>query len=123
MATRQLTSAAGLNGLKSCIADCLSCEAICLQTVTRCLELGGTYASAQQVGVLLDCARAASAAADFMLRQSSLHPRTCGVCADACERCADACERFDDPFMRRCAEICRRCADSCYDLSQMSAAA
>jgi hypothetical protein len=86
--------------------------------------LGGAHAAARHLELLLDCAVISRSAADFMLRESPLHARVCGVCAEACERCADSCEQFPDAaFLRRCAEVCRRCADSCYDMSQMSAAA
>lgn len=68
---------------------------------------------------MMDCAQICATSADFMLRGSDLHGRTCGVCAEACTRCAEGCERMgDDDMMRRRAEACRRCAESCGQMSQ-----
>ena len=100
--------------MRACIQDCTDCHNVCLETIDHCLQLGGPHAEASHIRLLLDCAQICAASADFMLRGSDLHGRTCGVCADVCERCAESCERFgDDDQMRRCAALCRRCADSC----------
>jgi hypothetical protein len=103
---------------RTCIANCVSCQAVCLQTVVRCLELGGAHAAPLHIAALIDCAEACQASANFMLRGSELHARVCEMCAAACERCADECERFPDDFMRRCAEACRKAADSCYEMAE-----
>lgn len=101
--------------MRECIENCTNCHAICLETVTHCLQMGGKHAEAGHIRLLLDCAQICATSADFMLRSSDLHQFTCGVCAEACERCAAACEEIggDDELMRRCAEMCRRCAESC----------
>ena len=98
------------------------CHDICLQTVSHCLEKGGDHARADHVSLLLDCAEICQTAANFMLRNSELHARTCAVCAEVCERCAEDCERlgFEDQMMQQCAETCRRCADACREMSRHS---
>jgi hypothetical protein len=108
-------------GMQECIDNCTECHAVCTETVMHCLRKGGEHAAPPHVRLLLDCADICRTSADFMLRRSELHTRTCGVCAEVCERCAEECERMaDDEQMRRCAETCRRCADSC---RRMAAAA
>lgn len=100
--------------LRRCIEECQSCHEICLEAVAHCLQLGGKHAEAPHITTLLDCADICRTSADFMLRGSESHKRTCEVCAEVCERCAEDCERLsDDEMMRRCAEECRRCAESC----------
>ena len=108
--------------MRRCIDECQSCLAICLESVTHCLQQGGKHAEANHIRTLLDCVEACQASANFMLRGSPLHARVCGVCADACDACARECERFDDdPMMQRCAEECRRCAESCRQMSKQGA--
>lgn len=108
--------------MRDCIQNCTECHSICMATVAHCLERGGEHASRSHITTLLDCAELCQTSANFMLRGSPLHTRTCGVCATACERCAADCERMgaDDPQMLACAEACRRCADSCRYMSQQS---
>lgn len=101
--------------MRQCIENCLDCHAICLETITHCLRMGGKHAEASHIRLMMDCVQICQTSADFMLRGSDLHGRTCGVCAEVCARCAEDCERLagDDELMRRCAEMCRRCAESC----------
>ena len=100
--------------MQRCINECLSCHGVCLATVQYCLQQGGRHAEAGHIRLLLDCAEICQTSANFMLRGSDLHTRTCGVCAEVCRRCAEACEQVgDDEQMRACAEACRRCAESC----------
>jgi hypothetical protein len=88
--------------------------------VTYCLQKGGRHAEPAHIRLLQDCAEICQTSANFMLRGSELHTRTCGVCAKVCERCAAECARMsDDTQMKTCADMCRRCAESC---QQMSAA-
>jgi hypothetical protein len=97
-----------------CIRDCTNCHSLCVVTAMHCLHLGGPHAAPEHIRLLLDCADICRTSADFMLRGSDLHTRTCGVCAEVCRLCADDCERFgDDPQMKACAEACRLCAQSC----------
>ena len=97
-----------------CIDECLECHRVCLATVAHCLEAGGRHAEARHLTLLLDCAEICQTSANFMLRGSDEHKRTCAACAAICQRCAEECARLtDDQVMQDCAESCRRCADSC----------
>jgi hypothetical protein len=100
--------------MQECIANCQSCHAICVSTLAYCLQQGGKHAAPAHIRLLLDCAQICQTSADFMLRGSELHNRTCGVCAEVCARCAEECARMGtDSQMQACAETCRRCAGSC----------
>jgi hypothetical protein len=105
--------------MRNCINECLSCHAVCLETISHCLEMGGEHASSSHIGLLQDCVQICQTSADFMLRGSQFHGETCGVCAAVCDACADACEGMAEgsEFMARCAEACRRCAESCRKMS------
>lgn len=105
--------------MQHCIDNCTQCHNICMETVRHCLEMGGDHASAAHITTLLDCAQACATSADFMLRNSEMHGKTCGVCAEACTRCADECERManGDEQMLKCAEICRQCAETCKSMA------
>jgi hypothetical protein len=108
--------------MQRCIQECLNCHAICTTTVTHCLSMGREHASPQHITTLLDCAEICQTSANFMLRGSPLHARTCGVCAEACERCAVECEQMagGDQQMLDCAAACRRCAESCRQMASMA---
>jgi hypothetical protein len=101
--------------MRQCIENCTNCHSICMETVTHCLQMGGKHAEAAHIRLLLDCAEICATSANFMLRGSGLHRKTCGVCAEVCERCAEECERLagGDDLMTRCADMCRRCSESC----------
>lgn len=100
--------------MQQCIQNCLDCHVICLNTIAYCHKLGGQHAEAAHIALMLDCAEICQTSANFMLRSSALHMRTCGVCAEVCDMCAMVCQRFaNDAQMQTCAEICRRCAESC----------
>jgi hypothetical protein len=104
--------------MKECIENCSNCHNICLETLAYCLGKGGQHVASAHMQALLDCADTCRISADFMLRNSALHGRTCGLCAEACERCAKSCEAFgNDAQMKKCAEICRRCAKSCQEMA------
>lgn len=109
----------------ACIQACLECHRVCVQTVAYCLPMGGKHAEAPHVRLLLDCAQVCITSADFMLRGSDLHARTCAVCAEVCDRCAQACERVDpnDATMKACGDTCRRCAEVCRAMSTRARAA
>jgi hypothetical protein len=107
--------------MKGCISNCLSCSAVCLQTVTYCLQKGGKHAALDHIRLLEDCVQICKTSADFMLRASPLHARTCAVCAEVCEKCAAECDKMgDDAVMKACADACRRCAESCRKMSAMA---
>lgn len=100
--------------LADCIKRCQECHEACLSAVAHCLEKGGPHADAAHIILLLDCAEICQASANFMLRGSALHGRTCAACAEICRQCAEACAAMgEDELMRRCAETCRQCAESC----------
>ncbi len=101
--------------LRECIAACIECGTMCLATVPHCLGMAGAHAEADHIGLLLDCADICQTSANFMVRRSELHARTCGVCAEICADCAADCERLagDDAQMEACGQACRRCADTC----------
>lgn len=109
--------------MEDCIEACTECHSVCLATVRHCLERGGEHAEPRHITLLLDCAEICATSANFMLRASEHHGRTCGTCAELCRACAEDCERLgrDDEVMQRCAEICRRCAESCDRMAQMAA--
>ena len=76
--------------MQQCIQNCMECHRICLETVPHCLQMGGKHAEAAHIRLLLDCAEICQTSANFMIRGSDLHTRTCAVCAEVCERCAEA---------------------------------
>ena len=96
--------------MEQCIAGCLACHAVCLQTVEHCLELGGAHAAQGHIRLLLDCAELCEASAHFMMRHSQYEGRICALCAEACRACEEACRRMGDVADVHCAESCRRCA-------------
>jgi hypothetical protein len=107
--------------MQRCIQECLNCHSICLQTAAYCLQMGGKHADPRHMTLLLDCAEICQTSANFMLRGSDLHGRTCGVCAEVCERCAQSCDHMgDDAMMKACADQCRRCAESCRHMAAMA---
>ena len=95
--------------IESCIAACVACHAICLQTVFQCLAEGGPRASARHVRTLLDCAELCESAVHFMFADSALQSRMCALCADACRACERACRDMGGPQDLRCAEACACC--------------
>lgn len=103
--------------MEQCIQNCLDCHHICLETVTHCVQMGGKHAEAEHIRLLLDCSEICQTSANFMIRGSEFHSRTCGVCAEVCQRCAEDCDRFEEEFMKQCAEMCRRCAESCRQMA------
>lgn len=103
--------------LQKCIDECVSCHRICLETVQYCLKQGGKHAEASHITLLLDCAEICQTSANFMLRGSELHVRTCAVCAEVCRRCVESCEQLEGDQMQRCAEACRSCAESCEQMA------
>lgn len=106
--------------MQRCIQDCQTCHQVCIETVTHCLQKGGKHAAPEHIRLLLDCAEICQTSANFMQRNSDLHGRTCGVCAEVCEACARSCDELaDDEVMKRCADECRRCAASCREMSTL----
>ena len=105
--------------MQRCIANCTECHAACEKTLSYCLKTGGMHAEEFHVKSLIDCAQSCTVSADFMLRGSSLHPKMCGICSEACMLCAETCDQMgNDREMKKCADICRRCADSCRQMAE-----
>jgi hypothetical protein len=108
--------------MERCIQHCQECERVCLDTLMNtCLPMGGRHVEQGHVRLMLDCAEICGTSANFMIRGSSLHTRTCAVCAEVCEQCAQDCSQFgDDARMQKCAEVCRLCATSCRQMAGMA---
>lgn len=106
--------------MRQCIENCLACHAACTETTLHCLSLGGEHAEPKHIRLMLDCAQICATSADFLLRTSHYHSRTCGVCAEICNACAKECDEMagEDPPMKACAEACRKCAESCGAMAQ-----
>ncbi len=104
--------------VRECLKDSIDCYQTCTETTIRCLTMGGKHAEYEHLNLLMDCARICNTNADFMLRNSTYYPQTCGITADICDECADTCDRFDDDFMKECASVCRRCAESCREMAR-----
>jgi hypothetical protein len=109
--------------MEQCIQNCVDCHRTCLETVMHCLELGGAHAEIKHIRLLLDCADICQTSANFMIRNSEVYRRICGVCSDICDRCAADCERMgvDNAQLKGCAEVCRRCAESCRQMAKAAA--
>jgi hypothetical protein len=106
--------------VRDCIQNCTDCHQVCEETLTYCLEKGGDFARADHLRLLRDCIQICETSADFMLRNSTLHQRTCAVCAEICERCAESCDLLSkDKKLKTCAEVCRRCAASCREMAKL----
>lgn len=104
--------------MKQCIQNCLDCHSICLNTVTYCLQQGGMHSELPHIRLMLDCAEICQTSANFMLRGSEMHVRTCAICAEICLKCAEDCEQMgDDEQMKACAQMCRTCAETCRQMS------
>jgi hypothetical protein len=104
--------------MQQCIQECLSCARICTETLNHCLQKGGKHVEAKHLRLLMDCMEICQTSANFMLRGSELHTRTCFACAEVCAACAESCEKMaDDAQMKACADACRRCAEACRKMS------
>ena len=100
--------------VQQCIEECKECHAICVETVTSCLNVGGAHADPHHIAVLLDCAEICHISEDSMLRDSAVMTNLCAACADVCDTCATECEKFPgDAQMVACAARCRSCAAAC----------
>ncbi|PSO54322.1 MAG: ferredoxin [Cyanobacteria bacterium QH_1_48_107] len=118
MPIQQLSLNETAQEMQPCIQNCLDCHSICLSTVTYCLQKGGQHAAPAHIRLMLDCAEICQTSANFMLKGSEFHGRTCGVCGEICERCAQDCDRMgDDAQMKACAEMCRQCASTCKQMA------
>lgn len=112
--TEPATQMIPIDRLRDCIKECIDCHGVCQETINHCLQKGGRHAEAGHIRLMLDCAEICQTSANFMLRGSLLHVRTCAVCAETCGACAQDCQQIGtDEQMLACVEACRRCAESC----------
>ncbi|MES2536975.1 MAG: four-helix bundle copper-binding protein [Pseudomonadota bacterium] len=106
--------------LQTCIDLCQKCHNLCLASaMNRCLEAGGKNVEPGHFRLLVDCAAACQATADFMLRQSEFHEQSCLDCATLCDYCAHSCRQVGG--MSDVADMCRECADSCHQMALATA--
>lgn len=106
--------------MKESITICWQCRDTCQDVLyNHCFKMGGKHVQEDHVKIMTDCIEICQTAADFMRRNSRLHPSACRTCADVCEACADSCERIGGAEMQRCADICRSCAESCREMSHV----
>ena len=102
--------------MQDAIKACLDCHSMCLDTAMNdCLQRGGRHVEQKHLRLMLNCAELCQTSANFMLSDSPLHGRVCGVCAEACEACAKSCDQVGE--MSECAEECRKFAESCRRMS------
>lgn len=112
----------GLKGMtdemQQCIDICLQCHKTCEQLLPYCLDKGGMHAERSHIQTLATCADICRTSAHFMMWNSDLYGKVCGICVDACLKCAEDCERMsEDPVMKSCADVCRKCAESCQQMA------
>lgn len=107
--------------MQECIANCNDCRDECEKVLFQhCLEMGGEHLAQEHVRIMADCVEICQAAANFMLRGSSMHGDVCRACANICKECAESCDQIGGEEMERCADVCRECAESCREMSQMT---
>ncbi|HOQ99325.1 MAG TPA: four-helix bundle copper-binding protein [Anaerolineae bacterium] len=100
--------------MQQCIQDCKECGAVCQETISYCLQMGGRHVEPTHFKLMMDCAEICQISENYMLRDSAFSATICAVCAEVCARCADSCSQFTgDATMQNCAEVCRRCSTSC----------
>ena len=51
--------------MQDCISNCMTCHAVCLETISQCLQIGGEHASAQHIGLLQDCVQTSGVCSRF----------------------------------------------------------
>ncbi len=103
--------------MEKCIQECLNCYSVCLSQVLECLNKGGKHSEPKHMRLMMDCVEICKVSADFMLRNSLFHTKTCDTCAEVCEACAESCEQLGDQDMKMCAEVCRKCAQECRNMA------
>ncbi|HLJ55862.1 MAG TPA: four-helix bundle copper-binding protein [Chthonomonadaceae bacterium] len=110
------------NPMERCISLCQQCHVVCETAVQHCLTQGGRHAQPDHVRLLRDCSEICQTSANFMLRGSPLHVKTCAACSAICGACARECEQWSgDVEMQRCAEACAACSAECAKMAQMAA--
>ena len=106
------------NQVNDCTRDCLECNYVCQQSIVHCLRKGVPYSNPMTIGLLQDCAELCQVAANLMIRDSTMYPQFCQLCADLCRKCAEICSELnEDQQLYHCANVCYQCADSCSRLA------
>ena len=96
-----------------CIDDCTAMHQVALTASGHALRHGGGENTNHIIRVLSDCVEMSQTAANFMLRGSPNHRKTCRVNAEICREVADECAKFDDEVMKQVGDTAARCAESC----------
>ena len=99
--------------MERCIDDCTRMHQVALTASGHALRHGGEENTNHIIRVLSDCVEMSQTCANFMLRGSPNHKKTCGVNARICREVAEECGRFDDDAMKKVTETATRCAESC----------
>jgi hypothetical protein len=96
------------------IRNTQDCEAICVQAVQYCLEVGGAHADSAHIRHLQDCADLCETATKLFLRGGPHTAELATACANHCDLCAASCEKYiGDAQLKACANQCRLCASAC----------
>ncbi|WP_261567960.1 four-helix bundle copper-binding protein [Frankia gtarii] len=100
--------------MRKAIDECMSCSALCEETISYCMDMPGTMMDAANLRLMMDCAAVTRTCADLMCRMSPFHSEMCAMCARVCGACAEMCEKMPrDDQLARLARACRACMDSC----------
>jgi hypothetical protein len=103
-----------LHATQDAIRNTQDCEAICVQTVQYCLEVGGAHAETAHLRHLQDCADVCEATTKILVRGSPHNAELATACANLCDLCAASCEKYlGDAQIKACANQCRLCAAAC----------
>ena len=108
--------------MRTAIESCMTCSAMCEQTIAYCMDMPGTMMDPKMMRIMMDCAEMTKLCADMMCRMSPMAGEMCGMCMRMCMMCAEMCEKMpDDAQMMKLAQMCRSCADSCRAMSTVAA--
>lgn len=104
----------GIQAGQDAVRNTQDCEAICVQTIQYCLDVGGAHAEPAHLRLMQDCSDVCETSTKVMLRGSTQHEQLTVACANLCDLCAASCEKFvGDAQMKACANQCRLCASAC----------
>lgn len=98
---------------------CRQCYEVCRQTFDHFLvDLGGVDANCLRL--LLDCAGACVATADYIRLQPEFLRDECQRCSAACRDCAKALQDIEGEMIEGCVYECNRCAEICEEILESS---
>ena len=75
-------------GVQQATRNTQDCEAICVETIQHCLDVGGSHTEPSHVRLLQDCADICDTSTKFLLRNSPQHEQLLAACANLCDLCA-----------------------------------